>query len=1121
MSVTLRSHASATAASGAGTPLSAASQVGDLAVLVCGAQLPNETRPSPVPDGWDGTYQGSLDGKRGGYVASLRVTDPAQTQGVTWWVPDKFWTARQNAALLVFSGVESVAVTQWQATPPAYTGETFVVAQTHGPSAVAFGEWNSTPAGTVFVPGTDTVSTEVSWSALRVVDAPAGSTVAPASSGMAPSYWAAFTLTAKAAEPAQVPGQASHIYVSPGGTGDGSAAAPLGTIKAALTAANTDYKTTGTPSTIHLNPGTYREADLVITFPVNLTGQHAVITGGEQFTDWTQDGARWVTPFNKVRFSDVTTTVKLPSNAGPGRFIEGVFVDGVELEQVFTVDEVTATTFYVDDPDPVVLNDPTDSSRGAPTKPHRGVSYVIGVDPTQHAVEVSQHARFISYAVPGTPAPVTWEGIEFDLCSPTQEWSYFDEEWGHLTGGGGIFLTDPVIMVDCKVRHVQAGAAVQVSEGADNSVFRDCDFYENGMNGPGVDVASNVTFTGCRFWDNNRRNFTLNGETMASTIADIKVTHQTGIRFENCTWDYGYDARDYATVDSFNGTGAYTSTTKAIRNAVWFDENSDDGVVVGCYFRNVPVGVLSEVSQRTLVTSNIFDNCFYGVMVSGASDVHIYHNTFKGCTTSIFVREDGRVNGFNGWDTATSTGILPVGYSRSLKPIPTWNTERTHVVGNLIAYKKDTGYATDDQDWAYKMLVRFTGSTNYDGTPSYANEMVEKIDGNAYVRAAASGRELATVYWNYGAGAGTDVYFKNSTDFTGNVNVASTVLGREEHSVDVTGVSGALDDAYRPAVAALTANSPLPITDEVAAATGTVAGALVPRGAIVNTLWASQESPIYVPSGQAVTLGDGKAGTLTVWDGAAESVPSRIAPMPHGARTVAELLAKPRFIVAHRGGSGSWPEHTQRAYTQSVAHGVDALEISCGRTSDGVWFGAHDKSLERIGGPSTPVSELTWAEIEATMAGTGYMPARLDWLLDTYAGSHVIVFDPKYELTRGSEYLAILEPYKDRVILKFSGDSMWLFKVWHDAGFATWGYGYASWKTGAPNAWSSMTTDASKDILSMEYGAPSDVWADLKATGKPLTSHIPDTAAQVEAGWAAGAVGSIVASVASYLPSSV
>ena len=275
------------------------------------------------------------------------------------------------------------------------------------------------------------------------------------------------------------------------------------------------------------------------------------------------------------------------------------------------------------------------------------------------------------------------------------------------------------------------------------------------------------------------------------------------------------------------------------------------------------------------------------------------------------------------------------------------------------------------------------------------------------------------------------------------------------------------------------------------------------------------------PVTYTVTLADGSEAAATVWDGRAESVPSRIAPMPRGARTVAELLAKPKFIVAHRGGSGSWPEHTKRAYTQAVAHGVDALEISCGRSSDGVWFGAHDKSLERVGGPATDVSELTWAEIEAAMEGTGYMPARLDWLLDAYAESHTIVFDPKYEADRNEEYGAILAPYKDNVIIKYSGDGNWRFGVFKGAGFTTWAYGYTSWKVGQSSAWTNLTTDVNKDILSMQYNADQTIWDELNALGKPVTSHIPPDAAAVEAGWAVGAVGSIVSGVADYLPTSV
>lgn len=239
--------------------------------------------------------------------------------------------------------------------------------------------------------------------------------------------------------------------------------------------------------------------------------------------------------------------------------------------------------------------------------------------------------------------------------------------------------------------------------------------------------------------------------------------------------------------------------------------------------------------------------------------------------------------------------------------------------------------------------------------------------------------------------------------------------------------------------------------------------------------------------------------------------------MPYGASSVENLLKIPDFVVAHRGGSDSWSEHTQQAYTNAVAYGCHALEISCGRSADGVWFGAHDKSLERIGGPATPVSQMDWADIQSAMKDTGFMPARLDWLLETYGNSHVIVFDPKFEVSRSAEYLPILAPYQDRVILKSAGDGTWAFKAWHAAGFKTWAYGYAKWKTDGTTHWQNFINDDSKDILSFEYKAPADLWTEVKATGKPVTSHIPSNADEIAQGKTNGAVGTITSSPTSVL----
>lgn len=57
---------------------------------------------------------------------------------------------------------------------------------------------------------------------------------------------------------------------------------------------------------------------------------------------------------------------------------------------------------------------------------------------------------------------------------------------------------------------------------------------------------------------------------------------------------------------------------------------------------------------------------------------------------------------------------------------------------------------------------------------------------------------------------------------------------------------------------------------------------------------------------------------------------------------------------------------------------------------------------------------MTWAEVEQAMSGTGNLPARLDWLLERYGHSHVVLFDPKYSAgTYLAEYLEMLAPYRD------------------------------------------------------------------------------------------------------------
>src|SRR4051794_19658877 len=76
------------------------------------------------------------------------------------------------------------------------------------------------------------------------------------------------------------------------------------------------------------------------------------------------------------------------------------------------------------------------------------------------------------------------------------------------------------------------------------------------------------------------------------------------------------------------------------------------------------------------------------------------------------------------------------------------------------------------------------------------------------------------------------------------------------------------------------------------------------------------------PARRAVLAGAlGSALVGAVGAGLALRHPSR-----SGLRVPDLLRARP-FYVAHRGGSSDWPECSLLAYRESVARGVDALEI--------------------------------------------------------------------------------------------------------------------------------------------------------------------------------------------------
>lgn len=79
-------------------------------------------------------------------------------------------------------------------------------------------------------------------------------------------------------------------------------------------------------------------------------------------------------------------------------------------------------------------------------------------------------------------------------------------------------------------------------------------------------------------------------------------------------------------------------------------------------------------------------------------------------------------------------------------------------------------------------------------------------------------------------------------------------------------------------------------------------------------------------------------------------------------------------VIAHRGASRRWPEHTRAAYVQALADGSDGLECDVRLTADGDAICWHDATVDRTSDGQGPVREHTLAQLRALDVLRGARP---------------------------------------------------------------------------------------------------------------------------------------------------
>jgi glycerophosphoryl diester phosphodiesterase len=144
-----------------------------------------------------------------------------------------------------------------------------------------------------------------------------------------------------------------------------------------------------------------------------------------------------------------------------------------------------------------------------------------------------------------------------------------------------------------------------------------------------------------------------------------------------------------------------------------------------------------------------------------------------------------------------------------------------------------------------------------------------------------------------------------------------------------------------------------------------------------------------------------------------------------------QARAATKQSIAHRGASGSAPEHTAAAYRLAIEQGVNFVEQDLGVTRDNQLICIHDDTLER----TTNVAEVFPArasqDVQSRTAGPHWLVndftleeiRRLDagkWFRPQFAGARIQTFQEAIDLVRGKAglYPELKSPqlYKSRGI---------------------------------------------------------------------------------------------------------
>lgn len=278
--------------------------------------------------------------------------------------------------------------------------------------------------------------------------------------------------------------------------------------------------------------------------------------------------------------------------------------------------------------------------------------------------------------------------------------------------------------------------------------------------------------------------------------------------------------------------------------------------------------------------------------------------------------------------------------------------------------------------------------------------------------------------------------------------------------------------------------------------------------------------PAASGTGGTDATGNTATGNTATGDTGSAATPatSPVGPGPGTGLTVPQLFNLPRFYIAHRGGSASFPEMTFAAYQASVAAGMLALEVSVHRSKDGVFVCCHDPNTKAATGVDMEIAGSTWAQLSKLKVRArkpdGPIPqaplTRLETVLQAYGGSKVIFLEDKTQ-KHADALLALVAryPHPERhFVWKVSGVAdPGIVRAGKAAGLTSWGYWFAA------DMKRFAATHGPYDTLGLDYRCSATDAAAMRATRKLLIGHIVSIRRQIDKVIADGCRGLMLARI--------